>query len=322
MASFLVEFARQLFGKGSIMTARFLIRLVLLASGSLLTTAVVVQSGTLGKMPPAWAATGTGPATGPTGTSKTLAALHVIAEGRVVAYPGAEVVVGTEAAGRVVRLDVQEKSVVRKGDLIAELNAEDLKADDALASAKAMEAEADIRFFDREFRRDASLIARNVGTVQNLDVNRRGLDAARARLAAAQAERGRIAALLAKTRIIAPIDGVVTARHVHAGETVEVAAKVVTIADLDRIRIEAEVDEFDTSRVSLGADVRITAEGFTDASWKGKVEEIPDSVVARRIRPEDPGRPIDARVLPVKITFGEPTPLKLGQRVEIEILSE
>jgi len=308
------------------MTAHFFMRLVLLASGLLLTTAFVVQSGTLGKIPPAWTVTGTQPAARPAagghaGTSKPSAASNVVAEGRVVAYPGAEVVVGTEAAGRIVSLEIQEKSVVRKGDLLAELNAEDLKAD-ALASARIMEAEADIRLFDREFRRDSALIARNAGTPQNLDVNRRGLDAARARRAAALAERDRIAALLAKTRIIAPINGVVTTRHVHPGETVEVAAKIITIADLNRIRIEAEVDEFDTSRVALGADVLITAEGYPGASWKGKVEEIPDSVVARRIRPEDPGRPIDARVLPVKIMFSEPTPLKLGQRVEIEILAD
>ncbi len=309
------------------MTAHFFMRLVLLASGLLLTTAFVVQSGTLGKIPPAWTVTGTQPAAraaerGHAGTAKPSAASNVVAEGRVVAYPGAEVVVGAEAAGRIVYLEIQEKSVVRKGDLIAELNAEDLKADHALASARIMEAEADIRFFDREFRRDTALIARNAGTPQNLDVNRRGLDAARARRAAALAARDRIAALLAKTRIIAPINGVVTTRHVHPGETVEVAAKIITIADLNRIRIEAEVDEFDTSRVALGADVLITAEGFPGASWKGKVEEIPDSVIARRIRPEDPGRPIDARVLPVKIVFSEPTPLKLGQRVEIEILAD
>ncbi len=37
------------------------------------------------------------------------------------------------------------------------------------------------------------------------------------------------------------------------------------------------------------------------------------------MRPEDPGRPIDARVLPVKIAFASPTPLKLGQRVEVTI---
>jgi HlyD family secretion protein len=128
--------------------------------------------------------------------------------------------------------------------------------------------------------------------------------------------------LIAKTRITAPIDGVVTARHVQPGEAVEANAKVVTIADLARVRVEAEVDEYDTARVALGAGVAIIAEGYTDASWRGTIEEIPDTVVGRRIRPEDPGRPIDARVLPVKIALGEPTPLKLGQRVEVEIASQ
>ena len=171
---------------------------------------------------------------------------RVIAEGRVVAYPGAEVVVGTEAAGRIVRLDVQEKSIVRRGDVIAELNADDLRASLAESEARAAEAEADIRFFDREARREVTLIARRAGTPQNLDVNRRGLDAALARRAAATAEGDRFRALLAKTRITAPIDGVVTARHAQPGETVEVAARIVTIADLGRVRIEAEVDEYDT----------------------------------------------------------------------------
>ncbi len=240
----------------------------------------------------------------------------------MVAYPGAEVVVGTEAAGRIVRLEVQEKSVLHRGALIAEISADDLKADYDLANARVKEAEHDIRFFDRDLQRDEILVARQAGTIQNLDVNRRGLDAARARRAAALAGRNRITALLARTRITAPIDGVVTARHAHAGEIVEVAARIVTITDLNRIRIEAEVDEFDAGRVVLGADVLITAEGFPGASWKGKVEEIPDAVVSRRIRPEDPGRPIDARVLPVKISFGERTPLKLGQRVEIEMATD
>jgi RND family efflux transporter MFP subunit len=296
------------------------------ASGLLVTTGFVVQCGTLEARLPSWSAAGVPSRAGviddrPAGPSDPAERPRVIAEGRVVAYPGAEVVVGTEAAGRIVRLEVLEKSVVRKGDVIAELNADDLKASLAESVARASEAEADFRFFDREARREESLIARRAGTPQNLDVNRRGLDAARARRAAATAEGDRIRALIAKTRITAPIDGVVTARHAHAGETVEVAAQIVTIADLGRVRIEAEVDEYDTGRVALGADVRITAEGFPGQSWRGKVEEVPDSVVARRIRPEDPGRPIDARVLAVKIVFAEPTPLKLGQRVEVEILA-
>lgn len=240
----------------------------------------------------------------------------------VVAYPGAEVVVGAEAAGRIVTMSVQEKSVVRKGELLAALNADDLKAALAEAKARISEAEADIRFFDRELRRDESLIARHAGTPQNLDVNRRGLDSARARREALIGERDRQEALIAKTRITAPIDGVITARHAHPGETIAVGTRVVTIADLARVRVEAEVDEFDTARVALGSRVAISAEGFPGLSWRGAVEEVPDTVIGRRIRPQDPGRPIDARVLPVKIAFGEATPLELGQRVEVEIKSD
>ena len=308
------------------MTLPGLLRWVVPTSGLLLTTGIAVRCGTIEPRLPSWAGAATRSQSdvstdrgGPPALSERP---RVIAEGRVVAYPGAEVVVGTEAAGRIVRLDVLEKSVVHKGDILAELNADDLRANLAEAEARAAEAEADARYYDREERREEALIARRAGTPQNLDVNRRGLDAARARRAAARAEADRIRALIDKTRITAPIDGVVTARHADAGETVAVATEIVTIADLDRVRIEAEVDEYDTGRVALGAEVRITAEGFPGASWRGRVEEIPDSVVPRRIRPEDPGRPIDARVLPVKIAFRERTPLKLGQRVEVEILAD
>ncbi len=302
------------------MSVRSLLWLVVPGAGLLLATGLVAQSRTLEARLPSWIAENSRrlkPAE--PGPLQPVELKRVLAEGRVVAYPGAEVVVGTEAAGRIVRLNVQEKSVVHKGDLIAELNADDLKATLAEASARVAEADADIRYFERELQRDESLLARRAGTVQNIDINRRGLDGARARRARAAADCEHINASLAKTRIVAPIDGVVTQRHVNAGETIEIAARVVTVADLQRVRIEAEVDEFDTGRIALGAGVTITAEGFPNASWVGTVEEIPDEVVPRRIRPEDPGRPIDARVLPVKIAFGEATPLKLGQRVEVQI---
>jgi HlyD family secretion protein len=231
------------------------------------------------------------------------------------------VVVGTEVAGLIVRLTVKEKSPVRAGDLVAELNSADLRASRAESDARVDEAEADIRFYDREVRRDRALLAKNATCAQNLDVNLRGLDLARARRFAAIASRDRLDALIAKTRVTAPIDGVVTARHVQAGEIAGLGTAVVTITDLKRLRIEAEVDEFDTARVALGASVSITAEGYGPTKWRGTVEEIPDSVVSRRTRPADPGRPIDARVLPVKISLTEPTALKLGQRIDVEIAS-
>jgi HlyD family secretion protein len=244
---------------------------------------------------------------------------HLAAEGRVVAYPGAEVVVGTDLGGTVVILQVQEKEKVRKGQLLAELRSDDYRAALAEARARVTEADADIRLAESEVDRARSLWEKQVGSRQALDKAERDVETARARRATAAATADRLEAVLAKTRILSPLDGVVIARHAQPGETLEPGRKILTIADLSRTRIEAELDEFDAGRVRLNDAVRITAEGYDAAAWRGRVEEIPDAVVGRRLKPQDPGKPEDTRVLLVKIALLEPTPLKLGQRVEIRI---
>ena len=244
---------------------------------------------------------------------------HVIADGRLVAYPGAEVMVATELAGKIIQLPVQEMSVVHRGDLLVELQSDDLQESRDEAPARIAEADADIRFFVLEIKRTHQLLARSAASMVELEGHERSLETACARRRAASAQKRRFEVLIAKTRITAPIDGVITARFVHPGETVDAAARLVIVADLKRVRVEAEVDEFDVGGMALGALVKISAEGFPQSAWRGKVEEIPHVVVGRRLRPEDPGRPADTRVLLVKIALLEPTPLKLGQRIEVEI---
>jgi len=257
--------------------------------------------------------------TAPTASDTAPAAGRVVAEGRMVTYPGAEVVVAADLPGTLVRLAVTEKQTVRKGQLLAELRADDRRAEIAEAQAKVDEAAADIRFADVDAARAERLLAEKVGTQDALDRARRNRDAAYARRDTAQAAVRRLDAVLAKTRIVAPIDGVVITRHVQNGERIDAGAPLVTIADLRRTRIEAEVDEFDAGRVTLHAPVTVTAEGYTGQSWTAQVEEIPDAVMARRLKPQDPGRPSDTKVLLVKIALGGKTPLKLGQRVEVAI---
>ncbi|HKR62872.1 MAG TPA: efflux RND transporter periplasmic adaptor subunit [Thermoanaerobaculia bacterium] len=243
---------------------------------------------------------------------------RVVAEGRVVTYPGAEVTVGSDVAGTIERLDVEEKQTVRKGQVLAVIKADDTRAALAVARARVGEAEADIHLFEAEVARAKNLWQQDVGSKQAWEKAERDLESAIARRASASAEVRRLAALVDKTVITAPIDGVVITRNVHPGETVESGDAVVTIADLDKRRVEAEVDEFDAARVHLGATVNVNAEGY-DRTWKGTIEEIPDSVVNRRLNPQDPSKPIDTRVLLVKVAFAEPAPLKLGQRVEVRI---
>ena len=80
-------------------------------------------------------------------------------------------------------------------------------------------------------------------------------------------------------------------RHAEPGETVTAASPLVTIVDLSRLRVEAEIDEFDIESVTLGAAATITAEGYPPRRFRGEVEEIADAVVPRQPPPRRP-RPV------------------------------
>jgi RND family efflux transporter MFP subunit len=249
----------------------------------------------------------------------TPAASGVAAEGRVVAYPGAEVKVGAERPGRLVRVLVEEGQVVRRGDLLAEIDSDELRAARAEARARLLEAEAEARLAEANLARRQRLHEERIVAASDLDQATRDLDTARARVETARATLARCEAQLAKSHIAAPISGTVTARKVDAGQMVETGDQAFTIADLSRLRIEGEAHEADAGAVALGADVTITADGFPGHAWRGRVEEIPDSVTLRRLKPQDPSRPTDVRVLAVKVAFAEPVPLKLGTTVDLRI---
>jgi RND family efflux transporter MFP subunit len=249
----------------------------------------------------------------------TRTASAITAEGRVSAYPDAAVDVSSERAGIVTELPILEKETVRKGDVIAMLRSDDLLASIDEAKARVAEANADMQLAQTELGRAKQLWQEEVGSRQAYDRAARDLDAASARKRTALATVERLQADLEKCRILSPIDGVVVTRRVNRGEAVEARQPIVRIADLRRTRIEAEVDEFDAPRISKGAPVSVAITGANDRTWRGHVDEIPDTVTPREIKPEDPGRPTDARVLLVKVAFDEATPLKLGQRVLVKI---
>lgn len=241
------------------------------------------------------------------------------ADGRVVTYPGAQIVVGTDVGGTIKSLPVLEKMHVKRGDVLAEIEASEQKAALAEARARISEADVDMHLFDVELDRSRTLLTKDVVPQDVVDRSLHDRDAAKARRDSAAATAWRLATVVAKTRIVSPIDGVVTERIAEQGETVPAGARLVSVADLSRLRIEAEVDEYDAARVAVGQPVVIRAEGLSASGWRGVVEEIPDTVTSRRIKPQDPARPSDIRVLLVKIAPVDPLPVKLGQRVELEI---
>lgn len=242
----------------------------------------------------------------------------IAAEGRVVGRAGFDATVGSEIAGVIEQVSVVVNQQVHEGEVIARLRSGELRAAVAEAEARVAEAESDVRLFESEVVRAKQLWQAEVGTRQAYERALRDVDAALAKRSTAEASLRRLRASLGKSDIVSPIDGVVVERFVDAGETVDAGAAIATIVDPGRIRVDAEVDEFDVARITPGAAVRILADGF-DAEWRGRVEEIPLRVVGRSVRPNDPAQPVDIRVLVVGVELLEKTPLKIGQRVDVEI---
>ena len=269
------------------------------------------------------------------------------AEGRLEAEPGAHVVVGTEMDGTIVNLAVQDRQEVKRGQLLVELRSDEQRAallemeaqrrvaltEEKQAAAEETAATANVRLSATQLKRARQLSSTGSMSEEQLDRAVRDHDEAQARLdqarahiagararaAAAEAGADRLRAVVERARITSPIDGVVLAHHAERGETLKSGASLVTIADLSRTRVAAEVDEFDSPALREGADVAVTIEGRPGKSFPGRVSEIPDEVVPRQLKPEDPGRPSNTRVVRVKIALLDKTPLRLGQRVEVAI---
>jgi HlyD family secretion protein len=304
----------------------FLGRVVLPASGLLIAGALAWQTLHTGRVElPSWLAFGGASSSERPRIKVEKASIadspkRVIAEGRVVPYPGAQVVIGAETAGTISRVLVEEKTHVRKGDLLVEFKVDDLKTQVDEAEARLVEAENEVVRLENDERRLSALAASSPSSRPQLEQNHYLVVAYRARRDAMKAARARLDVFVKKCRVVAPIEGVITARYVQPGETVSMAAPLVTIVDLRRLRVEAEVDEYDVARCNVGDLVSIRTEAYPGRTWRGAVEEVSDALVGRRIRPEDPGRPTDTRVLPVRIAFRVGNPLRLGQRVEVEIV--
>ena len=243
----------------------------------------------------------------------------VLAEGRLATYPGAEITLSAELSGRIIELRVNERDRVKTGEKLAEVDVKEQRAALAEAWSRVKEADSDIAYFKREQGRSQQLFAQNAVAQASLDKSVHDADNAERRRGSLIASTTRLKTELDKSGVVSPIDGTVTHRFVDAGEFVNAGAPLVTVADLSRLRVEAEVGEFDAGRVRVGAVATIRAEGYEGKSWRAIVEEIPDQVVPRQLRPLDPSRPVDTRVLLVKVRPSEALPLRLGQRVEVEI---
>jgi len=243
----------------------------------------------------------------------------VFAEGRLVAPAGSDITLAAETGGRISHMLAAEFSEVKAGDVLIQLDSRRQSAALAEARARLGEIKVELAFFLKQQARAAELQKRGTLAVVELDKANFDADAAKARLATLSATVARLQRDVDETRIVTPISGIVTVVHQDIGEVVASGDPLLTIVDLSQLEVEVEVGEFDIARVQRGATATVAAEGFEGKTWRGEVAEIPGWVTNRRLKPLDPGRPSDTRVLPVKVSLPDDHPLKLGQRVEVEI---
>jgi RND family efflux transporter MFP subunit len=239
-------------------------------------------------------------------------------EGRVVTYPGADVQVSAEYGGRLATLPVRELDHVKAGQVLARLDAREQEAALAAARARIRALDAGLRFLELEQQRQQRLVAEGAVGQRAFDDADSKLKLTQAQREAARASAAQLEAVLAKLTLAAPFAGTIVERQAQPGELLAPGGHLVRLADLDRLRVEAEVDEYDLAGLQEGSAVEVEVEG-RPGRIQGRVEEIPAALASRRLKAQDPARPSDIRVALVKVALPRGTGLKLGQRVELAI---
>jgi HlyD family secretion protein len=207
----------------------------------------------------------------------------VTATGTVRLRTGASVRVGAQISGLVRQLNVTIGSKVRRGDVIAEIDARAARARAAQARAQFLRAQVAAAKARADQARGAQLFAAGGLSGQQLDdlngasaLADASLDAARKDLAAASVD-------LDYVTIRAPIDGVVASVSTQQGETVAStfsAPTFVTIIQPANLEVVAMVDEADIGAVKIGRAADFTTETYPDRNFRGVVERIaPDATL-------------------------------------------
>jgi len=208
--------------------------------------------------------------------------------------PKTQVKISADIMGKVTRLAVKEGDRVKKGHLLLQLDETQRRADFvqgktglATSRARKREAEARLRVAEASFQRQRALYEQKLLSQAEWDRATESIEAAREAGTAAtedvaRAESALSAAAdnLSKTRITAPFDGVVSALYVEQGEIVIMGTmnnpgtQILTVSDLSRMLVKADVDETDVVDIQVGQKAKITVDALPDTAFTGTVLEI------------------------------------------------
>jgi HlyD family secretion protein len=192
--------------------------------------------------------------------------------------PVTEVEVGTQVSGIIDKIFVDYNSVVKKGQLIAEMVKVTLQSDLASQRANYDGAKAEYDYQQKTYERNKVLHAKKLISDTDYETSEYNYEKAKSAYASSQAALAKAQRNLSYATITAPIDGVVISRDVEAGQTVASGFSTPTLftiaADLTQMQVVADVDEADIGGVKVGQRVSFTVDAYPNDTFQGRVEQI------------------------------------------------
>ena len=184
--------------------------------------------------------------------------------------------VGTQVTGIIDKIYVDFNSEVKQGQLIAEIEKVLLQSELESAEANVESARASFAYSAANYERDRKLHERNLISDYDFETSAKDYQLAKTTYDKAKADRVKAAKNLNYAEIYSPIDGIVISRDVEVGQTVVSAmtvANLFTIADLDNMRVVADVDEADIGQVKEGQHVTFTVDAYPEDVFEGIVTQ-------------------------------------------------
>lgn len=206
--------------------------------------------------------------------------------------PLLQVNVGSQVNGRIAKVYVDFNSVVKKGDVLAEIDPIQYGAQVSQVSAQVLAQKAQVESSKANhaaakvaFERTQRLFQQGLASKGELDTAQGQFEVTRAQAAAAEAQIGAIEAQLQQsrtnvgwTKIYSPVDGVVVSRSIDPGSTVVASFQApvlfVIAQDLRKMRVMADVDEADVGKLKEGMDAEAVVDAFPGEAFKGSVQQV------------------------------------------------
>ena len=192
--------------------------------------------------------------------------------------PVETVEVGTQVSGKVEKIYVDFNDVVKKGDLLAELDKQTLNQSVSRAKASLTSAESQLNYSRLTYERTKQLYEANAATLAAYQDAQNSYTQAQMSKKNAQASYDQALVDLAYAEIYSPIDGIVLDRAVEVGQTVAASFSTPTLFtlanDLTKMQVEADVDEADIGQVKVGQKVTFTVDAYMEDSFEGTVSQI------------------------------------------------